>query len=78
MRDLVGLCWAAAAPQMLRPNINAGHESFIVGGAVRDLLRGLAPRDFDIISTATLPQVSVLCLTFTLLISAARCATLRA
>jgi tRNA nucleotidyltransferase (CCA-adding enzyme) len=30
----------------------AGHEAFLVGGCVRDLLRGIAPRDFDITTSA--------------------------
>ena len=34
---------------------NAGFESYIVGGAVRDLLLGRAPKDFDI-STAAPPE----------------------
>lgn len=32
-----------------------GHEAFVVGGSVRDLLRSLAPHDFDITTSAT-PQ----------------------
>lgn len=34
---------------------NAGFETYIVGGAVRDLLLGRAPKDYDI-STAATPQ----------------------
>ena len=33
----------------------AGHETYIVGGAVRDLLLGAAPKDFDL-STAAMPE----------------------
>ncbi|MBE8158431.1 MAG: polynucleotide adenylyltransferase PcnB, partial [Betaproteobacteria bacterium] len=33
----------------------AGHEAYIVGGAVRDLLLGAAPKDFDV-STAAMPD----------------------
>jgi poly(A) polymerase len=36
---------------------DAGFESYIVGGAVRDLLLGLAPKDFDIATAATPEQV---------------------
>ncbi len=34
-----------------------GYEAYIVGGAVRDLLLGLAPKDFDIATDATPEQV---------------------
>ena len=30
----------------------AGYSAFIVGGAVRDLLLGLKPKDFDIVTNA--------------------------
>lgn len=33
----------------------AGYEAYIVGGAVRDLLLGAAPKDFDV-STAAMPE----------------------
>jgi poly(A) polymerase len=35
----------------------AGHQAFIVGGAVRDLLLGVAPKDFDVATNATPEQV---------------------
>jgi poly(A) polymerase len=35
----------------------AGHRSYIVGGAVRDLLLGVAPKDFDVATDATPEQV---------------------
>jgi poly(A) polymerase len=34
-----------------------GHAAFVVGGAVRDLLAGIAPKDFDIATDATPEQV---------------------
>ena len=37
---------------------HAGHEGYLVGGAVRDLLLGAQPKDFDILTTATPVQVS--------------------
>ncbi|MDR1095702.1 MAG: polynucleotide adenylyltransferase PcnB [Spirochaetaceae bacterium] len=40
--------------QLLR---NAGYESYIVGGAVRDLMLGKKPKDFDIVTTATPNQI---------------------
>lgn len=36
----------------------AGHEGYVVGGAVRDLLLGLQPKDFDIVTSATPKQAS--------------------
>jgi len=36
---------------------DAGHEAYIVGGAVRDLLLGLRPKDFDVATSATPEQV---------------------
>src|SRR5450830_1421976 len=35
----------------------AGYEAFVVGGAVRDLLLGVKPKDFDIAPNATPEQV---------------------
>lgn len=35
----------------------AGHEAYIVGGAVRDLILGLRPKDFDVATNATPEQV---------------------
>lgn len=39
---------------------NAGYESFLVGGGVRDILLGLHPKDFDIATNATPEQVKEL------------------
>ncbi|MHA7880416.1 MAG: polynucleotide adenylyltransferase PcnB [Saccharospirillum sp.] len=36
---------------------NAGHESYLVGGCVRDLQLGLHPKDFDVATDATPEQV---------------------
>ena len=38
----------------------AGFQAFVVGGAVRDLLLGVKPKDFDIATDATLEQVKKL------------------
>ncbi|MDP3324804.1 MAG: polynucleotide adenylyltransferase PcnB, partial [Hydrogenophaga sp.] len=38
----------------------AGFEAYIVGGAVRDLLLGLRPKDFDVATSATPEQVKSL------------------
>jgi tRNA nucleotidyltransferase/poly(A) polymerase len=34
-----------------------GFEAYLVGGCVRDLLLKRAPKDFDVITTASLQQV---------------------
>ncbi len=39
---------------------NAGYEAFIVGGAVRDLVLGISPKDFDVATNATPEQVQKL------------------
>ena len=39
---------------------NAGYEAYIVGGAVRDLLLGHRPKDFDVATNATPEQVKSL------------------
>ena len=39
----------------------AGFESYLVGGAVRDLLLNLTPGDYDITSSARPEQVLELC-----------------
>jgi poly(A) polymerase len=38
----------------------AGHEAYVVGGAVRDLLVGRRPKDFDVATNATPEQVKQL------------------
>ena len=35
----------------------AGYEAYVVGGAVRDLLQGVTPKDFDVVTDATPEQV---------------------
>ncbi len=37
--------------------VDAGYEAYIVGGAVRDLLVGLRPKDFDVATNATPEQI---------------------
>jgi poly(A) polymerase len=39
---------------------DAGYKAYIVGGAVRDLLLGIAPKDFDVATNATPDQVQKL------------------
>jgi len=38
----------------------AGHRAFVVGGAVRDLIAGIVPKDFDVATDATPEQVRTL------------------
>ncbi|MBU4613053.1 polynucleotide adenylyltransferase PcnB, partial [Achromobacter sp. GG226] len=37
-----------------------GHEAYIVGGAVRDLIAGVEPKDFDVATSATPEQIQPL------------------
>jgi poly(A) polymerase len=48
------------ALDVVRTLKQAGYEAFIVGGAVRDLLLGLRPKDFDVATNATPEQVKAL------------------
>ena len=48
------------AVNVVRTLKEAGHEAYIVGGAVRDLLLGLRPKDFDVATNATPEQVKAL------------------
>jgi len=45
------------ATEVVRTLQQAGYEAYIVGGAVRDLLLGLKPKDFDVATNATPEQV---------------------
>ena len=36
---------------------DAGYDAFLVGGCVRDLLLKKTPKDFDVVTTASLKQV---------------------
>ena len=45
------------AVDVVRTLQEAGFEAYIVGGAVRDLLLGLRPKDFDVATNATPEQV---------------------
>ena len=48
------------AVKVVRTLQEAGHEAYIVGGAVRDLLVGRRPKDFDVATNATPEQVKAL------------------
>ena len=48
------------AVRVVRSLKDAGHEAYIVGGAVRDLLVGRRPKDFDVATDATPEQVKSL------------------
>jgi poly(A) polymerase len=51
---------SAGARQVTRRLKEAGFKAFIVGGAVRDLMLGIAPKDFDIATDAHPEQVKPL------------------
>lgn len=46
-----------AAEDVITRIQQAGHRALLAGGCVRDLLRGLDPKDFDIATDATPPEV---------------------
>jgi poly(A) polymerase len=48
---------ARAAVRVCETLQKAGFDAYIVGGAVRDLLLGVAPKDFDVATNATPEQV---------------------
>jgi len=48
------------AVRVVRTLKDAGHDAYIVGGAVRDLLVGVPPKDFDVATDATPEQVKAL------------------
>lgn len=50
----------ANAVRVVKTLKDAGHTAYIVGGAVRDLLVGLRPKDFDVATDATPEQVKAL------------------
>jgi len=48
------------AVEVVRTLKNAGFDAYIVGGAVRDLVLGVRPKDFDVATNATPEQVKAL------------------
>jgi poly(A) polymerase len=48
------------AANVVRTLKEAGYQAYVVGGAVRDLLLGLRPKDFDVATDATPEQVKSL------------------
>jgi poly(A) polymerase len=49
-----------AALAVVRTLREAGHQAYFAGGCVRDLLLGLAPRDFDVATSAVPEQIVAL------------------
>ncbi len=50
----------ANAVRVVKTLKDAGYQAYVVGGAVRDLLVGLRPKDFDVATDATPEQVKAL------------------
>ncbi|HRR41520.1 MAG TPA: CCA tRNA nucleotidyltransferase [Syntrophales bacterium] len=48
------------AARVVKTLKEAGHEAYFVGGSVRDILRGLEPVEFDIVTSATPKEVRAL------------------
>ena len=51
---------ATAALRIAHTLAGAGYQAFFAGGCVRDLLLGIAPKDFDIATSATPQQITAL------------------
>ncbi|MES2205279.1 MAG: polynucleotide adenylyltransferase PcnB [Pseudomonadota bacterium] len=49
--------FSPAAREVIKVLCGEGYEAYIVGGAVRDLLLGITPKDFDIATNATPEQI---------------------
>ena len=49
-----------SALSVARKLVETGHKAFFAGGCVRDLLLGLAPKDFDVATSATPDEVMVM------------------
>jgi poly(A) polymerase len=49
-----------AAAEIVRALRKAGHQAFFAGGCVRDRIRGVAPKDFDVATSARPEQVQAL------------------
>jgi poly(A) polymerase len=45
------------ALEVVEALVAAGHEAYVVGGGVRDLLLGAAPKDFDVATSATPTEI---------------------
>ncbi len=45
------------AVKVVRRLTGAGHEAFLVGGCVRDLLFGVRPKDYDVVTSAHPPEI---------------------
>lgn len=50
----------ADASKVVRRLLRHGHEAFLVGGCVRDLLLQRKPKDFDVATSATPPEIKKL------------------
>ena len=62
-RDAHGISRKHISPNALRVLYRlreGGHHAYLVGGAVRDLLVGIVPKDFDVATDATPEQVKAL------------------
>ena len=47
-------------PRIIKRLCQHGYETYVVGGAVRDMLIGKAPADVDIVTSATPEEIKVL------------------
>lgn len=56
MKEELSFELPSGAAQILRTLAGAGYEAYLVGGCVRDLLRGVPPHDWDICTSARPPE----------------------
>lgn len=56
-KDSVDSPMQEVATQIVSTLHDAGYEAYFAGGCVRDLLRGVAPKDYDIVSSATPEEI---------------------
>ncbi|MDR2394594.1 MAG: polynucleotide adenylyltransferase PcnB [Treponema sp.] len=62
-QDEHGITFSAVDPKavyVVERLQSSGYETYIVGGAVRDLILGKRPKDFDIVSAASPPRIKKL------------------
>ena len=52
-RSIMLLCGFNNPRLLLKADACAGHDCYVVGGAVRDMLSNRAPQDVDILTSAT-------------------------
>jgi hypothetical protein len=55
----INTAWKVKTLTLTQIPVSAGHTVLVVGGAVRDLLLGLTPKDYDLLTSGHLTEVSL-------------------